>query len=208
MQFGTLGDRVPVILMDDVYVRPREIREAALQLSYHKPEFPYPGRIARVEQSNSSLSHLMRWALNLVNKEYLSRVPRILHEGADLTALNKIYTDFAIVDAHPDELSNAQRIPHIDAVPVFGLIYLNPEPRGGTLFFQQTAEVDEGAHHEGYMTSTNSAFQVIGRIEAVFNRLAIYPGFILHSGDITGDWIKGDERFLEPRLTQRLVLQP
>jgi hypothetical protein len=48
----------------------------------------------------------------------------------------------------------------------------------------------------------------MGRIEAAFNRLAIYPGFVPHSGEIVGEWIKTDERFTNPRLTQRLVFMP
>jgi imidazolonepropionase-like amidohydrolase len=43
-----------------------------------------------------------------------------------------------------------------------------------------------------------------GHIEGRFNRLAIYPGFVLHSGEIDGDWIEKEDRLAAPRLTQRI----
>ena len=52
---------------------------------------------------------------------------------------------------------------------------------------------------------SRDGFELCGRIAPVFNRLAIYPGFVLHSGEIAGDWIRSDERFSNPRLTQRLI---
>ena len=58
---------------------------------------------------------------------------------------------------------------------------------------------------EGYPTATYPGLELAGRIEGRFNRLAIYPGFILHTGEIAGEWIEGDERFDVPRLTQRMM---
>lgn len=51
-------------------------------------------------------------------------------------------------------------------------------------------------------------FALIGGIEGRFNRLAVYPGFVPYTGQIEGEWIKGDARFREPRLTQRFVFFP
>ena len=125
-----------------------------------------------------------------------------------MSAFRQVHIDFAVVDVHPDDLSQEQRLPHTDPVPVFGLVYLNREERGGTLFFKQKASSEETAGGHGYVTDSNEAFELLGRIEPAYNRLVIYPGFIPHSGDIAGDWITGPERFDSPRLTQRLVFLP
>jgi len=88
---------------------------------------------------------------------------------------------------------------------IFGLVYFNHEPRGGTLFFRNVADTPGSAPSPGYLTDSRDGFELAGRIEPAFNRLAIYPGFVPHSGEIAGDWIRSDERFTNPRLTQRLL---
>ncbi len=205
VRFEVLGGGVPTILIDDVYARPDEIRDMALGLSYSAPPYPYPGKLA-VPPASRSLTELTQGALKTANEEYLRRVP-LRNHGVPIERFRKIYTDFAIVDVHPDELSESQRIPHVDPVPVFGLVYLNREERGGTLFFEQVAPVTGEPSDRGYMRESNEAFRLRARIEPKFNRLAIYPGFVPHSGDI-GSWIETDERFNNPRLTQRLVFMP
>jgi hypothetical protein len=72
-------------------------------------------------------------------------------------------------------------------VPIFGLVYLNHEERGGTLFFRRSVQVAQSGPSPGYVTEDRDGFELAGRIEPRFNRLAIYPGFVPHSGDISGD---------------------
>ena len=146
--------------------------------------------------------------LGLAN-QFLARVPPIANNGQRLTSFSRVFTDFAVVDVHPDELSADQRLPHTDPVPVFGLLYLNREERGGTLFFEQKAPSRASDEQGGgYVTESTDCFELCGRIEPAFNRLAIYPGFVPHSGEIHGDWIRGEERYSNPRLTQRFVFFP
>jgi len=204
MKLTKVGGIIPVLLVDNVYERPDDIRSMALALSYGPPDNSYPGKIAAPPPS-ASLAAVTRWALEAANARYLPNVPPIQGGGQPITQFGRIQTDFAIVDVHPEELSSAQGLPHVDPVPVFALVYLNREERGGTLFFEQTsAPADDG----GYLTKSNDAFRLLGRIEAAFNRMAIYPGFIPHTGDISGRWIEGEERFNNPRLTQRFVFLP
>jgi len=202
----TSAGSIPVILVDNVYERPDEIREMAIALSFDPPGYPYPGKIA-LPPPSASLRAVTQWALHTANSRYLPNVPPIAGDGQPITAFRQVHTDFAIIDVHPDELTPTQRLPHVDPVPVFGLIYLNREERGGTLFFAPTTEPEDGAKG-GYITNSNRAFKLLGRIEAAFNRMAIYPGFIPHTGEIAGEWIEGDERFRNPRLTQRFVFLP
>ena len=203
--FTTAGT-IPVLLVDDVYQRPEAVREMALSLSFSSPPYPYPGKIA-VPAPSETLRAVTDWALRIVNEDYLSRIPPIARGGRRITAFRQVLTDFAIIDVHPNDLSRSQRLPHVDPVPVFGLIYLNQEERGGTLFFEKVAQ-GAAVPPSGYLTAGNADFRLRGRIEAAFNRMAIYPGFVPHSGEIAGDWIEDERRFSSPRLTQRFVFLP
>lgn len=209
VQFLTVGGQIPVIQIDDFFEKPDDVRQSALCLFYETPPYPYPGKLAAVPEPNRSLDDLKRKVLRLVNTLYLPRVPPIEHGGQRVSSFRQVHVDFAIVDVHPEELSEAQRIPHTDPVPIFGLVYLNREERGGTLFFRQNASTgEEASRGNGYLTASNEEFELLGRIEPAYNRLVIYPGFVPHSGEIAGDWISGPERFSSPRLTQRLVFVP
>ena len=121
---------------------------------------------------------------------------------------NRIVTDMALTDTHPDALSDGQRLPHVDPVPVFGLVYLNRETRGGTLFFQQDPNVPQDTSRSGYPVADMPGFRLLGRLGGTFNRLVIYPGIVPHSGEIVGDWIEGEGRNAYPRLTQRFTFFP
>lgn len=200
-----LGGRVPVLIVEDVFRDPAAIRAYALGLRFQPPPYPYPGRIAEPRGDDESLQLFLRSVLGLLNGTYLPRIPPIAANGRPITQFGRVQTDFAVTDVPPDQLSEVQRKPHVDPVPIFGLVYLNPEDRGGTLFFDRPAGVPNGQDRRGYMSSGDADYPFLGKIEGRFNRLAIYPGFVLHSGEIAGDWIDSDERFEAPRLTQRLV---
>jgi len=201
-----IAGKFPVVLVDEFYERPDDIRAAALTLPFRKPTHqPYPGKLAQIPP-NPSLRDAVNCVTQFANAEFLPRAP-IRQRGSLVASLRVVDTDFAVVDTHPDELEPVQRKPHVDPVPVFGLVYLNHEDRGGTLFFQQIADEPEEVG-PGYLTHSNEHFELLGKIEPRFNRLAIYPGFVLHSGEIAGDWIEGEERFTNPRLTQRFVFLP
>ena len=202
-----LAQEIPVLLVDNIYRDPARVRNTALGLSYEPGTALYPGRVARLPAGDAPMIAFLRKVLALVNRHYLPNLPA-LPGGRRLTAIRSMDTDFAILDLHPEELSPQQRRPHIDAVPLFGLIYLNEEDRGGTLFFRQKSDAMSPAAHKGYQVASDEHVELCGRIEGRFNRLAIYPGFVLHSGEVKGDWIHGDARFESPRLTQRLQFLP
>jgi hypothetical protein len=200
---GYIDDRIPYFVIDGIFADPSALRMAALALPYSPGTAHYPGRVARFPAGDPSLTEFLRKLVDLVAREYLPRLPS-LPQGGRLTRVRGVDTDFAIIDAHPSELSALQRAPHTDAVPVFGLVYLNEEPRGGTLFFKPRGQAAGAAERSGY-PRPDEQLEVCGHIEGRFNRLAIYPGFILHSGEIQGEWIESDDRFISPRLTQRIA---
>lgn len=203
-----VGGRIPVLLADDFYADPDAVRGHALELPFAPPPYPYPGALAEIGEASASLNVARDTILALINREYLPRIPPIQGRGQRIMAFNRVMTDFARTDVHPDALSADQRRPHVDPVPIFGLVYLNREERGGTLFFRNTPDPADDAQVKGYVTGDIPGFALIGGIEGRFNRLAVYPGFVPHTGQIEGEWITGDERFREPRLTQRFVFFP
>jgi hypothetical protein len=203
-----IGGRLPALILDDAFRDPLLVRETALTLPYEPPSYPYPGRIALPPTEDGSLQTFLRAVLELVNGRYLPNIPPITANNQRITRFSRVISDFAITDVHPDELAETQRKPHTDPVPIFGLVYLNPEERGGTLFFDPPKAVPDGRGRRGYPTSEDAAYPFVGKIEGRFNRLAIYPGFILHTAEIAGEWIKSEQRRTSPRLTQRLVFFP
>jgi hypothetical protein len=203
-----LGGRLPVLIVDEVFQDPTEIRSTALSLPFKPAGFHYPGRVAVPPSEDGSLGVFLAKVLSLVNNEYLPRIPPIAFKQQPVFAFGKIETDFAITDVHPDELREVQRRPHKDPVPVFGLVYLNPEDRGGTLFFDDPIPGVAEPPRSGYCSTDDPQFGFVGKIEGQFNRLAIYPGFVRHTGEISGGWIRSGDRFANPRLTQRLIFTP
>lgn len=202
-----LGGQVPILLIDDVLQDPAAVRASALALEFAPPDYPYPGELAQPDDGDRSLQAFERAILALVNREYLPRIPPIAENERRITSFARVETDFAVTNVHPDDLSPVQREPHVDPVPIFGLIYLNRIDRGGTLFFNRSGRRDAESR-AGYFAAPNDEYEFVGKIEGKFNRLAIYPGFVPHTGEIAGDWITTDERFTEPRLTLRLVFFP
>lgn len=201
-RFVTVAPGVPAVIVDDFYRHPRLVRQAALSLPFGPPTALYPGRMTQFPSNFVSLNQAVSWIKNLVDRELLTKI-ELMNGGKRVTAFGRVDTDFAVVDTPPEDLLPAQRGPHVDHVPIFGLVYLNEVERGGTAFFQRRHNAQD-PERQGYFRETDDVFQKTGRIEGRFNRLAIYPGFIWHSAEI-GDWIKSDERRTAPRLTQRLV---
>lgn len=204
LSFGYIDGRIPFATVDGVFADPAAVRAAALALRYAPDTQYYPGRIARFPEGDQSLAAFIQKVAALVTREYLPRLPP-LPGGQRLSAIRGIDTDFAITETPPEQLNEGQRQPHTDAVPVFGLVYLNEEPRGGTLFFKPREAVRAGAGISAYPSHDHQRFEVCGHIEGRFNRLAIYPGFIFHSGEIDGGWISTEARVTAPRLTQRMM---
>lgn len=204
LSIGYIDGEVPFLTVDGILADPAAVRAAALALPYSPASAHYPGRLARFPAGDPSLTAFLRKVADLVTREYLPRLPAPPGR-ARLSALRGADSDFAITDTHPSELGAAQREPHIDAVPVFGLLYLNEEPRGGTLFFKPRTGPTQSAAEGGYPSRLHERFEVCGHIEGLYNRLAIYPGFVLHSGEIEGEWIGTEMRFRSPRLTQRIM---
>jgi hypothetical protein len=204
-----LGGRLPVLLIDDVYENPARVRTEALRLDFTARPHLYPGRIAAIPPSNPSAAEFALNLLKLVNLQYLPRVRSMFAaESKAAKGFSRVRMDFGVIDKHPSELDPIQRRPHRDPVPIFGLVYLNEEHRGGTMFFEPQQPTQPAEERSGYFHEEDQDFRMIGKIEGRYNQLAVYPGFIPHCGEISGDWIETDDRLTKPRLTQRFQFFP
>jgi hypothetical protein len=118
---------------------------------------------------------------------------------------------YSMVVTRPDELEINQCLPHIDSYLSGDLAcvhYLCGKEKGGTSLYRhrktgyekltsdnidhyKQAVVDEGAlemEKKTYMNGSNKYFEQIAHIDAMFNRMIIYPSNILHSGNISSDF--------------------
>lgn len=118
---------------------------------------------------------------------------------------------YSMVITPPDQLELNQCLPHIDSFLSGDLAcvhYLCDKEKGGTSLYRhrktgfekitsdtvdhyKQAVFDEGAlkpEKKSYMNGSNKYFEQIAAVDAMFNRMIIYPSNILHSGNIPADF--------------------
>lgn len=146
--------------------------------------------------------------------------------GFDCDSFELKEASFSMVTAQPQALSPAQRAPHFDSTDrglLAVLHYLHVPPGTGTAFYRHRATgieivepstLDRFVAHarpqalqaKGYIVGSDPHYEEIGRIEAMPDRVAIYPGRLLHSGIIPPDMVlSGDPH--GGRLTANLFIQ-
>jgi hypothetical protein len=114
----------------------------------------------------------------------------------------------SLLTFRPGQLNLAQRIPHFDATDAGQLAvlhYLCDGAHGGTAFYRHRstgfeaisserrqaylanvrAELERTLPPQAYVNGDTPLFEQIGAVQARFDRVVIYPGRLLHSGDIT-----------------------
>ena len=115
---------------------------------------------------------------------------------------------FSMVTTPPGKLRKIQRIPHFDGPDpdrIAFLHYLCAPSQGGTSFYRHratglesvsrtrveeyrnavVAEIRSDSPMQDYVAEDTRFFERIHRIDAAFNRLIVYKGNALHSGDIS-----------------------
>jgi hypothetical protein len=120
--------------------------------------------------------------------------------------------DFSIVTVRPESLHAVQRVPHIDGTEptmIAGVHFLCSSRKGGTSFYRHRRTGYEtitearrslylrtlneetktmGPPPNAYINGETAQFQRIASFDAAFNRLLIYRGSLLHSGNIAPDF--------------------
>ena len=196
----------PIFVVDDFFVAPEAVREAASKLHFIRHGRSYPGRLASVPREDLRFRTFLGTVQALANREYLPHLnARATAEKTDEISIVK--GDFAIIDYHPSELNEHQKRPHTDPMPIFGIVYLSAEDLGGTLFFETLGSEadDEPSDLQGYFSESNGRWRLAGKAAGTFNRLVMFPGELPHTGEIKGDWILSEKRLSNPRLTMRLL---
>ncbi|WP_295692080.1 DUF6445 family protein [uncultured Maricaulis sp.] len=189
----------PLVVIDDFSKRPDALVAEASRRTFTPPPPGYPGI-----RSNAPSEYLMDQAEML--REILTRVFGYTRDA------KLIECSFSLVTTAPDKLYSAQRIPHHDSTDpnlIALLHYLSGPEKGGTSHYRHTStgyetvrqdrldtyrqaldaeERQDGALPSGYFNGKSPRFQRIAQTEARFNRVVMYRGALLHSGDIPPDF--------------------
>ena len=199
---------IPVLIVDEFYLDPDDVRAEGLRANFDKSLALYPGRHADIADP----------ALEAV-KVHLCRLIRAIG-GPDIQP-NTVQSDFSILTTRARDLLATQKHPHIDPVAITAIVYLNPSSTAGTcLYYNEAlqthairAEDDtlrlaefmarEGARRAplGYQVPDDGCWRKLYTIEGRFNRFAAYPGNVFHSIDI--DDVPDQFDISTARMTQR-----
>lgn len=203
IRIGTIGsERQPIIVVDNFVADAEKlinylIENETLQVT----KGLYPGLRA---ETPAVYMELMRAALG----EIICSTFKILPQNVDY-----LESFFSIVATQREELKLPQRIPHIDGTnpnDIAFLHYLCDEKYGGTSFYRHRSTGHEFVNQDRfhryiktleneialaglptppqYMNGDTALFERICSVKAKFNRLIIYRGTSLHSGDISPDY--------------------
>lgn len=194
-------EKEPVVVIDDFSGEAESLLRDALAANYGPGGRHYPGMRAPAP------AQYLRARADLLT-EIIGQVFGA-SRGADLLECN-----FSVVTTPPGKLTPIQRFPHFDGtdpVRLALLHYLCPPEAGGTSFYRHRATQFEtitqdrlqrydtalrsdvqrlGMPEPQYFHGSDGIFECIGSIPARFDRLVIYRGVKLHSGDILQpEWI-------------------
>jgi hypothetical protein len=195
-------EKTPVVTLDEPIVSTDSLVDyAARHADFSSDEqFAYPG--IRTELPAEYAATLGPQLVGLISHVY--NVPRSFKP-------HLIHQLFSLVTQQPEDLAPLQRLPHTDnrSPYYFATVhYLNAGDHGGTGFFRHRPTCYEritDARYESfvqagnahmtangppaakYIDATDDHFELIAQVEHRHNRMAIYPGNLLHSGLIKPD---------------------
>ncbi|TFI57828.1 hypothetical protein E2493_13075 [Sphingomonas parva] len=196
----------PVVIIDGFGGSLAQTRALADALKPYPPASNYYPGLRRVIAEEDAPAH------DYVVRTLEAAAP-FVGGGFDMDGFDLIEASFSIVTAPPSSLNPLQRAPHFDTTDpkqLAVLHYLSDTPGTGTAFFRQrstgiervsetnVAEFVAAARREsvglsGYIQGSNAPFEQIGLVEALPDRLIIYPSCLLHSGIIPPDMPLSDD---------------
>jgi hypothetical protein len=190
-----------IVFIDDFLEHPQALVDAACASRFEPPaelaeHKGYPGvRAPAPPAYTQALSELLE---PLIKVNF--GVPEALAVKVGLSA-------FSLTTVAADALGPLQRTPHFDASTphyIAALLYLCDESHGGTGFYRHNAtgiqritadtreryldayhaEVNQRHPLPRYFDRSDEQFTFLGMLPARFNRLAVYPGGLLHTACI------------------------
>jgi|SRR6185312_6238339 len=197
-----------VLVVDDFMDAPHLLIDQARAMAPFRPEAEtyYPGlrRFITLEDRDSE-QHV---------EEAMAALAPLIGQVFGVRTFTPVEATFCLVTTPASALKPGQRQPHYDSSdPNFfaALHFLCPDPavQGGTSFYRhrstgferigpERAEAYEQARRREieiyglpparYMNGSSELFERVAGFEGRFNRLLIYRGSILHSGDIPPDF--------------------
>jgi hypothetical protein len=197
---------LPVIVIDGFSAQPDALVSRATESVFIDAGSVYPGVRAPAPRE---YVETMLAALKPAIEQHYGAPPEI---ELDLCA-------FSMVTAAPAQLRPIQRIPHFDGPDpqrLAFLHYLCATHQGGTSFYRHRttglecitrdrieeyretviAELKSTVPTQDYVAGDTRHFERIRSVDAVFNRLIVYKGNALHSGDISERTVRSED----PRL--------
>jgi Family of unknown function (DUF6445) len=224
VQTITFGpEQVPVLVIDNFLQEPERIIELAVDLA----PFPrqeghyYPGVRRRIiPQDGESFTYV---------DAVCKALAPLMYSTYGVSTYDIVDAGFSLITKRPDALTALQRIPHFDYPEDEGFAiihYLSRQPGGGTAFYQhqrtgfervtqerveayahgREADLREFGLAQGYQSGDGNGFIELGMVEMRFNRAAIYPGSLLHSGVIPADFTFSPDPRLG-RLTSNIFIR-
>jgi hypothetical protein len=193
--------RTPVVVIDEFSGNVAALIDIAAELApfpYHSANY-YPGLRRIITQADAAANAYVDRALN--------DAAQFIAGAYDVDRFDLLEASFSMVATDPSELMPAQRAPHFDTTDPkhYALLhYLSVPADSGTAFYRHRAtgverltddnigvfvpiarkEAASLPADSGYIVGDNEHFEQIEAIEAVPDRLIIYPGSLLHSGII------------------------
>ena len=181
---------IPIVVVDNLYVNPEEVRKFSSILPYTKSKYVLQSSPGKRVKLDLDIRHLQDFTYKLIgqNKTNTFLPPSLI--------FNRIRSD--------EVLSDNQTTPHTDSVRGLShaiVIYLNTEEEcaGGTAFYRHketgisfVKNIDDfkkvyeskKSNYKDFITESNDDWELLDLIEMKFNRMIIYPPNIYHSGYI------------------------
>lgn len=190
-------EQTPLLIIDDLLIDSHWLQQQALAGDYQAdPANFYPGIRC---QTPALYQHALSVLLPLLQRVYAPRAQQ----------LRLLTSAFSLASTPAEQLKPIQMLPHFDTVEPLQLAmvhYLCDASHGGTAFYRhqstgferidaarlpsyatllkQQAMAARLHENPSYMSGDTELFRQIAKVEARVNRAIIYPGNLLHSGDI------------------------
>ncbi|MEO7365690.1 MAG: DUF6445 family protein [Sphingomicrobium sp.] len=213
----------PILVIDEFRGGVDDVIDMAAELAPF-PDQPgnfYPGLRRVIEEVEGRAWNYVR--------QTLTDAAQFIGGAFNVRGFDLLEASFSMVTTAASELGPAQRSAHFDTTDpkIFALLhYLNVPAGSGTAFYRQrTTDVEvvtelnvdtfvqvnrqeEAAlpAGSGYLLGSDHRFEQIGAVEALPDRMIIYPGCLLHSG-IIPDGMNRSSNPREGRLTANFFIR-